>query len=154
MGNYNCRLLLIQCKDLKKMISVGNVKEFEASIGRYLRRGTFGIFVSSKKSHNFNKGFSLDAIDWAENSEYDILLTNIFDLQDDITNYKFKNLKEDEKIEKVEEDISTLDKKLDKKFDDMKNDIKRFCYLIIFLILIFICSFSFNCYLIFFISDL
>ena len=64
MGNYNRRLLLIQCKDLKKTISVGDVKEFEASIGRYPRRGTFGIFVSSKKSHNFNKGFSLDAIDW------------------------------------------------------------------------------------------
>ncbi len=78
------------------------------------------------------------------------VLTNIFQLQDDIANYKFKNLKEDEKIEKVKEDIIST---LDEKFDDMKNEfsfyIERFYYLIIFLILIIICSFSFNCYLFF-----
>jgi hypothetical protein len=152
MGNYNRRLLLIQCKNLAKMISVEDVKEFEASVGRYPRRGTLSIFVSSKKSssYSFNKGFSPDAIDWAKNSEYDILLTNIFNLQHDIANYKFKNLKEDEKIEKVKEDIIST---LDEKFDDMKNEfsfyIKCFYYLIIFLILIIICSFSFNCYLFF-----
>ena len=151
MGNYNHRLILIQCKDLKRTISVGDIKEFEASVGRYPRSGTFSIFVSNKRSHNtFNRGFSPDAIDWAENSEYDILLTNIFQLQDDIANYKFKNLKEDEKIEKVKEDIIST---LDEKFDDMKNEfsfhIKCFYYLIIFLILIIICSFSFNCYLFF-----
>jgi len=71
-------------------------------------------------------------------------------LQDDIANYKFKNLKEDEKIEKAKEDIIST---LDEKFDDMKNEfsfyIKRFYYLIIFLILIIIYSFSFNCYLFF-----
>jgi len=148
MGNYNHRLILIQCKDLKRTISVGDIKEFEASVGRYPRSGTFGIFVSSKRSHNtFNRGFSPDAIDWAENSEYDILLTNIFQLQDDIANYKFKNLKEDEKIEKVKEDIIST---LDEKFDDMKNEFSfYFKRLIIFLILIIICSFSFNCYLFF-----
>jgi hypothetical protein len=63
-------------------------------------------------------------------------------LQVDIPNYKFKNLKEDEKIEKVEEDISTLNKKFDKKFDDMKNEFSFYFkfnnYLIIFLILIII----------------
>jgi hypothetical protein len=152
MGNYNRRLILIQCKDLKKTISVGDVKEFEASVGRYPRRGTLSIFVSSKRSysHSFNKGFSPDAIDWAKNSEYDILLTNIFNLQDDIVNYKFKNLKDDEKIEKVEDDISTLDKKLDKKFDDMRNEFIFYLKLIIiFLISIIICSFSVNYYLIF-----
>ena len=148
MGNYNHRLILIQCKDLKRTISVGNIKEFEASVGRYPRSGTFSIFVSNKRSHNtFNRGFSPDAIDWAENSEYDILLTNIFQLQDDIANYKFKNLKEDEKIEKVKEDIIST---LDEKFDDMKNEFSfYFKRLIIFLILIIICSFSFNCYLFF-----
>ena len=148
MGNYNRRLLLIQCKNLAKTISVGDVKEFEASVGRYPRRGTLSIFVSSKKSssYSFNKGFSPDAIDWAKNSEYNILLTNIFNLQRDIVNYKFKNLKEDEKIEKVEEDISTLDKK----FDDMKNEFIFYMKLIIiFLIWIIIYSFSVNYYLIF-----
>ena len=140
MGNYNRRLLLIQCKNLAKTISVGDVKEFEASVRRYPRRGTLSIFVSSKKSssYSFNKGFSPDAIDWAKNSEYDILLTNIFNLQHDIVNYKFKNLKEDEKIEKVEKDISTLDKKIDKKLDEFSFYIKFLIYLIIFLILIII----------------
>src|SRR4051812_37567672 len=149
MGNYNRHLLLIQCKNLAKTISVGDVKEFEASVGRYPRRGTLSIFVSSKKSslYLFNKGFlPADAIDWAKNSEYNILLTNIFNLQRDIVNYKFKNLKEDEKIEKVEEDISTLDKK----FDDMKNEFIFYMKLIIiFLISIIIYSFSVNYYLIF-----
>jgi hypothetical protein len=48
MGNYNHRLILIQCKDLKRTISVGDIKEFEASVGRYPRSGTFSIFVSNK----------------------------------------------------------------------------------------------------------
>jgi hypothetical protein len=65
MGNYNRRLILIQCKDLNRTISVGDVKEFEASVGRYSRRGTFGIFVSSKRSqkNSFKKGFLPDAIE-------------------------------------------------------------------------------------------
>jgi len=140
MGNYNHRLLLIQCKDLAKTISIKEIKEFEASVRKYPKRGTFCIFVSSKKSHasTFNKGFSPDAIDWAKNCEYDILLTNIHNLQTDIINYEFKNLREDEKIEEIKKSYLTLDKKLDKINNENKNLIFYIKIVILLLIILII----------------
>ncbi len=139
MGNYNHRLLLIQCKDLAKTISIKEIKEFEASVRKYPKRGTFCIFVSSKKSHasTFNKGFSPDAIDWAKNCEYDILLTNIHNLQTDIINYEFKNLREDEEIEEIKKSYLTLDKKLDK-INNENKDLIFYVKIVILLLIILI----------------
>ena len=139
MGNYNHRLLLIQCKDLAKTISIKEIKEFEASVRRYPKRGTFYIFVLSKKSHmnTFNKGFSPDAIDWTKNCEYDILLTNIHNLQTDIINYEFKNLREDEEIEEIKKSYLTLDKKLDK-INNENKDLIFYIKIVILLLIILI----------------
>lgn len=148
MGNYNGRLLLIQCKDVSKTISVGEVKEFVASVGVYPKKMTFCIFVSNKKSSSHNyKGFSHDAVIWVNNSDYDILLTNISNLQSDLIAHKFKYRTENDEIEKVKEDISTIAKeiteikKTNKKIDEQLNDKKNrdneliFCVKIIIVIL-------------------
>ena len=119
MGNYKGYLMMVQCKDVKKTISVKQVKEFESSVSNYQKKSTFCVFVSNKKSHNnFNHGFSPDAIDWAKNSKYDMLLTNIYNLQKDLDKHKFKYPLEEEEIEEIKEGISDLNKKFERIFEN------------------------------------
>lgn len=98
------------------MIGIQAIREFESLIERYHKRGTLSIFVTSKKSnaHNNNKGFSSKAIDWTTNSNYDILLTNIYNLQNDIIGYQFKNLMEDQEIKEIKEQLITLNENIKK----------------------------------------
>ena len=59
IGNYNGRLLLIQCKDVSKTISVSEVRKFEASVGIYpssTSASTSNTFSSSvQKGNEFEK---------------------------------------------------------------------------------------------------
>lgn len=57
------------------------------------------------------KGFSPEAIDWATNSNYDILLTNIYNLQNDIIGY---HLMEDQEIKEIKKQLITLNEKIKK----------------------------------------
>jgi Restriction endonuclease len=152
VGNYDGRMLLIQCKDVSKTISVAEIKEFIASIGIYPKKMTFCVFVSNKKSHTYSyKGFSNDAVVWVKNSDYDILLTNIFNLQNDIIAHKFKYKTENEEIEKVKEDISIMvkditeikeiNKKIDKQLNDKSdrdNELILYCRIIIVILISFL----------------
>ena len=122
MGHYNGYLILVQYKDLSKSISVKDVREFEAAILNYPKKSTLCVFVSNKtNSRNFNNGFSPEAIDWAKNSKSDMVLTNIFNLQKDLRDHKFKYPTEEEEIEEMKEGISDLNNKFEK-FDEKFNE--------------------------------
>ena len=143
---------MIQCKDVSKTISVSEIREFVASVGIYPKKMTLGVFVSNKKSQGYNyKGFSNDAVMWAKNSDCDILLTNIYDLQDDLIAHKFKYQTEDKEIEKLKEDISTINKditeiketskKINKKLDDRRdrdNELIFYAKIIVVILFIFL----------------
>jgi hypothetical protein len=118
---------LIQCKDVSKAISIGEVRKFEAFIGLYPKNTTLGIFVSNSKgsTRSYSRGFSNDAFFWAKKSNYDILLTDISNLHDDLIGHRFKFLTENEEIKKVKEDISTIVTKIeniDKKLNENSNN--------------------------------
>jgi hypothetical protein len=122
MGHYNGYLILVQCKDLSKSISVKDVREFEAAVLNYPKKSTLCVFVSNRtNSRNFNNGFSPEAIDWAKNSKSDMVLTNIFNLQKDLRDHKFKYPTEEEEIEEMKEGISDLNNKFEK-FDEKFNE--------------------------------
>ena len=122
MGHYNGYLILVQCKDLSKSISVKDIREFEAAVLNYPKKSTLCVFVSNRtNSRNFNNGFSPEAIDWAKNSKYDMVLTNIFNLQKDLRDHKFKYPTEEEEIEEMKEGISDLNNKFEK-FDEKLNE--------------------------------
>ena len=147
IGNYDGCLLLIQCKNVSKNISVKDIREFESSAGIYQKKTAFCVFVSNKSSplHNNNKEFSSDAIVWVKNSKLDILLTNIFHLQNDILSHEFKYSAEDEENEELRKDISTLNnkvekinKKLNKKVEEDDNKYKNVIFYIKIVILLLI----------------
>ena len=152
MGHYNGYLILVQCKDLSKFINVKEVREFEAAVLNYPKKSTLCVFVSNRtNSRNFNNGFLPDAIDWAKNSNVDMVLTNIFNLQKDLQDHKFKYLTEEEEIEEMKEGISDLnnkfegifenfDEKLDEKFKEYEK--KNIILIIIIIILIIIIIFK------------
>ena len=122
MGHYNGYLILVQCKDLSKSISVKDVREFEAAVLNYPKKSTLCVFVLNRtNSRNFNNGFSPEAIDWAKNSKSDMVLTNIFNLQKDLRDHKFKYPTEEEEIEEMKEGISDLNNKFEK-FDEKFNE--------------------------------
>ena len=122
MGHYNGYLILVQCKDLSKSISVKDVREFEAAVLNYPKKSTLCVFVSNRiNSRNFNNGFLPEAIDWAKNSKSDMVLTNIFNLQKDLRDHKFKYPTEEEEIEEMKEGISDLNNKFEK-FDEKFNE--------------------------------
>ena len=122
MGHYNGYLILVQCKDLSKSISIKDVREFEAAVLNYPKKSTLCVFVSNRtNSRNFNNGFSPEAIDWAKNSKSDMVLTNIFNLQKDLRDHKFKYPTEEEEIEEMKEGISDLNNKFEK-FDEKFNE--------------------------------
>jgi restriction endonuclease Mrr len=132
IGNYDGLLTLIQCKHYTNTIGVGEVRKFLGAITPWPKKTTFSIFVSSNESpdYNYNKGFSPDAIEFANNSQYNILLTNIQNLQTDIAGYKFKYLKESEEAEGIKEDLSKLNRRMrklesrvEKKGDEIMNQI-------------------------------
>jgi hypothetical protein len=134
---------LIQCKNLSTTIGVGDIKNFDSSIGRFPMRETLCIFVSNKKSplHNNNKGFSVDAINWAKNSEYDILLTNFDNLNKDIIEHKFKYLTNNEEIEDIKETIKEIDERSETSIVLNKNlnkKIDNYAIIIISLIILLI----------------
>src|ERR1043165_2214417 len=115
MGHYNGYLILVQYKDLSKSISVKDVREFEAAILNYPKKSTLCVFVSNRtNSRNFNNGFLPEAIDWAKNSKSDMVLTNIFNLQKDLWDHKFKYPTEEEEIKEMKEGISDLNNKFEK----------------------------------------
>jgi uncharacterized protein YxjI len=68
---------------------------------------------NNKNSTKNYKGFSNDAVFWANNSNYDILLTDISNLHNDLIAHEFKFLTDDEEIEKVKKDISTIITKIE-----------------------------------------
>ena len=122
MGHYNGYLILVQCKDLSRSISVKEVREFEAAVLNYPKKSTLCVFVSNRtNSRNFNNGFSPDAIDWAKKSKFDMVLTNISNLQKDLRDHKFKYLTEEKEIEEMKEGISDLNNKFEK-FDEKLNE--------------------------------
>src|ERR1044072_5826337 len=143
MGHYNGYLILVQCKDLSKSISVKDVREFEAAVLNYPKKSTLCVFISNRtNSQNFNNGFSPEAIDWAKNSKSDMVLTNIFNLQKDLRDHKFKFPTEEEEIEEMKEGISDLNnkfEKFDEKFNEKfkKFEKKNIILIIIIIIIIF-----------------
>ena len=80
-----------------------------------------------------------------KNSKLDILLTNIFHLQNDILSHKFKYSTEDEENEELRKDIFTLNnkvekinKKLNKKVEEDDDKYKNVIFYIKIVILLLI----------------
>ncbi|CAG8699581.1 5494_t:CDS:1, partial [Dentiscutata erythropus] len=114
-GNHNHYLLLFQCKDFTNKVEVDYIRDFESVISRFDKQTTIGIYVTSAKD-----GYSSGAIGRAKSSEYHLLLTNLYDLCQDIPEYLSKILKDNS----VKENIYRIDEKVDEIIEILKRQEK------------------------------
>ena len=127
IGNYRGRLVLVQCKKYTGTIGVDKIREFEGAISRWENRTKFCIFVSDGKNTKFrrNNGFSPDAINCANNSPHDILLTNYDELFTNFTSYSFKNLTDIEISKRIEENFQQFREDFQQSREEYKEDIRK-----------------------------
>ncbi|CAG8442097.1 8046_t:CDS:2 [Ambispora leptoticha] len=121
-GNHDEYLILVQCKNYTTAkVGVGEIDAFEGVMSRYPRNTTIGIFISSAKD-----GYSRPAIARGELSKYNMLLTNMLDMCQDIPGYLSRKLKDDsvaEKSRKIEEIILALDQDQKRKIEALEEKI-------------------------------
>ncbi|CAG8794366.1 36832_t:CDS:1, partial [Racocetra persica] len=87
-GNFEGYLILVQCKNYTDAkVSVDDIRKSEEVISRYPNRTTIGIYVTFNTDR-----YSRNAINRAETSEFNILLTNVSSMKLDIINYVIKKL--------------------------------------------------------------
>ena len=127
IGNYNGRLVLVQCKKYTNTIGVEKVQEFEGAISQWNNKTKLCIFVSDGKNTQYrqNNGFSSDAHDCANNSSHDILLTNYDDLFTNFTRYRFKNLTGIEISKRIEENFQQFREDFWQSREEYKEDIHK-----------------------------
>src|SRR5579883_3121675 len=119
-GYQDCCLLL-QCRNLKTKVSVGEIYAFEGVLSRYSKSRTLGIFVTALKN-----GYSFHALQRAKSSPFHLLLTNVDDMCDDIRAYKFEEMKTEfiqKNLQQLEKRIITINKKMTtiiKKYEKME----------------------------------
>jgi len=147
IGNYKHYVLLVQCKDLTKQVSVGEIRSFLKIIKDY-PKDILGVFVISKKN-----GYSTPSIECAESAKNEgtnILLTNIYTIQKDIEEYELNDesfliIKKIE--EKFEEKFEDQDKKINEKINEKMEELQKkaiirdkiiICLLFVIIILIII----------------
>ncbi|CAG8719822.1 17170_t:CDS:1, partial [Cetraspora pellucida] len=86
-GNFEGYLILVQYKNYTDVkVSVDDIKKFKEVMLRYPNHTTIEIFVI----FNTNR-YSRNAINRAETSELNILLTNVSSIKLDIINYVIEN---------------------------------------------------------------
>ena len=85
-GSYKGYTLLVQCKNYSTAkVSANKINVFEEVMSRHEKSKVLEIFVIS-----IQNGYSLHAIDKAESSNHNLLLTNILDMHYDIPRYLLK----------------------------------------------------------------
>lgn len=134
-GSYNKRLLIVQCKDYTASICRRDIYAFEGVLSRYTKETTLGIFVVSKK-----RGYTKNAIDRVESSQYELLLTNYDDLIADLNSYIFKY--HIANIEIMNCELMALKAYVFKKEEEAskKIDIRDFIIIILVILLIIVCT--------------
>ncbi|CAG8805146.1 11569_t:CDS:1, partial [Dentiscutata erythropus] len=94
-GNHEGYLILVQCKNYTTAkVSVDEIRAFEGMMLRYPKNTTIGIYVTSVMD-----GYSRLAIERAESSKLNLLLTNMSNMHQDILNYFSKKLYNDSEEE-------------------------------------------------------
>ncbi|CAG8743145.1 1018_t:CDS:2, partial [Racocetra fulgida] len=102
--------------DCQRKVDVSEIRKFEAVLSRYPKRTTLGIFVTLAVD-----GYTKVAIERAETSKFNLLLTNVSNLQQDILDYVSGNFSADSKdpeeriideiIGKIEQEIHAINEK-------------------------------------------
>lgn len=122
VGNQKRCLVIVQCKNYtNKKVDVCEIRAFESVLSRY-PENTLGIFVTSLRD-----GYSSQAIYRKETSEYNILLTNIYDLRQDLPEFLPKNSIVETKLNSIEEGLNSMEGKfhsLEEKFRLFTSKIK------------------------------
>ncbi|CAI2178630.1 18987_t:CDS:10, partial [Funneliformis geosporum] len=106
MGSYCGFAVLVKCKDWNSRILVGEIVRFEGALARYLPETTVGMFCISERGY-----FSNAAIQHAQGSRYNLLLTSSNQILEDIKRFRLgpqglickEVLKEILKIREIEE---------------------------------------------------
>jgi Protein of unknown function (DUF2034) len=122
-GNYNGYTLLVQCKNYSTAkVDASDIDTFEGVLSRYEKGNALGIFITS-----IPNDYSLNAIDKADSSNHNLLLTNIIDMRYDIPSYQFKNLDESlmkemkEGVKKMREEIKEIKAMFEKQKRTIEN---------------------------------
>ncbi|CAG8643908.1 12185_t:CDS:1, partial [Dentiscutata heterogama] len=86
-GNYFGYLILVQCKNYDEKVDVSDIRKFEDVLSRYLKCTMLEIFATLAVD-----GYTKVAIERAETSKFNLLLTNLLNIQQDILDYVSKRL--------------------------------------------------------------
>ena len=147
-GIYENRILLIQCKNYNAKVKVGEINKFEGVLSRFPKEIIFGIFVTANVD-----GYSSYAMSRANSSNYDLLLTNLSSLKQDIRNYAFKNRTgqlplilhhlEELMVSRIETRIKERERKMDEWMNKMiaenkKRDLITYTFFIIIIFILII----------------
>ncbi|CAG8834497.1 9220_t:CDS:1, partial [Gigaspora margarita] len=112
-GNYYGYLILVQCKNYDEKVDVSDIRKFEGVLSRYPKRTTLGIFVTLVVD-----GYTKVAIERAGTSKFNLLLTNLSNIQQDILDYVSETLGnfsadyKDPEERIIDEIISKIDQKI------------------------------------------
>ncbi|RIB11488.1 hypothetical protein C2G38_2250131 [Gigaspora rosea] len=88
IANFEGCLILVQCKNYTDAkVNADDIRKFEGVISRYPNHTTIGIYVTFATDR-----YSRNAINRAEASEFNILLTNVSRMTQDIINYVIEKL--------------------------------------------------------------
>jgi flagellar motility protein MotE (MotC chaperone) len=105
-GSYKGYTLLVQCKNYSTAkVGASEIDAFEGVMSRHGKSKVLGIFVTS-----IQNGYSLNAIDKAESSNHNLLLTNILDMHYDIPGYLLKKSDDTtmKEIKEMKEEIKEM----------------------------------------------
>jgi len=127
--------MLVQCKNYNSPISFGDICAFEGVLSRFPNDVTLGVYVTSRK-HDY----SSFAIDRANSSTHNILLTNIYDLHYHPYNYRLKN--DESELWQIRKDLELIKEML-----IQRNEMEKILIIIVLLTLIIILILKIHFYL-------
>ncbi|CAG8710365.1 22087_t:CDS:2, partial [Gigaspora margarita] len=127
-GNFEGYLIFIQCKNYTDAkVSIDEIRAFERMMSRYPKNTTIGIYIIF-----VTDGYSRLAIERAESSKLNLLLTNVSNMHQDILNYMFKKLDKNSKEEnhiieeiifKAEEEVRAMNEDHKRKIADLEKKV-------------------------------
>jgi len=132
LGTYGAYFLIVQCKNTVDKVRPKAIREMLGTMEKHLPEVMFGVFVTSRRD-----GYTQSAIDEATKSKYNLLLTNIHDIKQDIARYAFTK---ECPIQEIMKAIVEQDRKLTEQEERLKilNNLTRIVIVLVTIILLLV----------------